>query len=174
MGSNTLLVSVIYFGHIPLLGINGPMVNPQAINRGIVQQLVARGYEVYSHNPHNHSQKKRLDNSNIYTNLWPAKEPEPVKPVVNIGTPVPNANVGLNITRKTVDAPTPAAEPIKVAAAEEVKLPEPAVEAKPEPAPKPTPVVDPYAGMSKNQRKKAKAAAARAAAERAAANKAGE
>lgn len=95
------LISVPYYGHITLLGTEGPVVNPVRVAHSKVRELVARGFPVFAHNPANRSIKVRLNLVNIDTVWFGPSQPEPVRTKPYVGPSVPSKSIGIKVVPKS-------------------------------------------------------------------------
>lgn len=161
--AKTLLVSIETRGRIPAIYADGPILVPTPLGSDLVKKLVMSNVKLYVHNPHNVHQKVKVTRSNMNDEFFPPVVPKPEpKP---IGKEVPQVSFEKKPTVAPVVEQTPDVEetvkpeePVKEEVVEEAK------EVAPQQATLVT--IDKYAGMSKNQRKRARQAeaAARAAA----------
>ena len=163
--AKSLLVTIETRGRIPAIYADGPILVPTPLGSDLVKKLVMSNVKLYVHNPHNVQQKVKVTRSNMNDEFFPPVVPKPEpKP---IGKDIPQ----VSFEKKPVVAPvveTPVVEETKtVEPVKEEDVEEAPVEETKEVAPQQSaPVtIDKYAGMSKNQRKRARQAeaAARAA-----------
>lgn len=164
--AKVVLVTIESVGRIPLIGGDGPILVPTRMSFDLVKKLVMNGVKVNLHNQNDVHQKVRLTRTNLDENHFPPVVPKPQpKPV---GKEIPQVSFEKKVEQPVEDTKEVTSEirtliqneeSTKEISKEEVKQ-----------APNPTvavmPTADPYAGMSKNQRKRARQAeaAARAAA----------
>ena len=166
--AKTLLVTIETRGRIPAIYADGPILVPTPLGSDLVKKLVMSNVKLYVHNPHNVHQKVKVTRSNMNDEFFPPVVPKPEpKP---IGKEVPQVSFEKKPTVAPVVEPTSVVEetakpeePVK----EEIVEEAPVEEVKEAVSQQVAPVtIDKYAGMSKNQRKRARQAeaAARAAA----------
>lgn len=169
--AKVVLVTIESVGRIPLIGGDGPILVPTRMSFDLVKKLVMNGVKVNLHNQNDVHQKIRLTRTNLDENHFPPVVPKPQpKPV---GKEIPQVSFEKKVEQPVVETasedtkevtseirtPIQNKESTSETPKEEVKqIPHPTVAA--------MPTADPYAGMSKNQRKRARQAeaAARAAA----------
>lgn len=168
--AKVVLVTIESVGRIPLIGGDGPILVPTRMSFDLVKKLVMNGVKVNLHNQNDVHQKIRLTRTNLDENHFPPvvskPQPKPVGkeiPQVSFEKKVEHPVVGTAEDTKEVTSEIRTLiqneESTKETPKEEVKqVPHPTIAA--------MPTADPYAGMSKNQRKRARQAeaAARAAA----------
>lgn len=167
--SKTLMVTIETVGRIPAICGDGPILVPTRMSYSLVSKLVMSGVRVYDHNPNDIHQKVLLTRNNINTDRFPPVVPE--RQEHPVGRSVPEVSFENPVREEpaeeddSITADESSEEEIETDDHEEVE-PTPA----PAPAVAQAPTVDKYAGMSKNQRKRARQAEAAA---RAAANNGG-
>lgn len=164
--AKVVLVTIESVGRIPLIGGDGPILVPTRMSFDLVKKLVMNGVKVNLHNQNDVHQKVRLTRTNLDENHFPPVVPKPQpKPV---GKEIPQVSFEKKVEQPVVGTAEDTKEvtseirtliqneeSTKETSKEEVKqVPHPTVAA--------MPTADPYAGMSKNQRKRARAAAAAA------------
>lgn len=168
--AKVVLVTIESVGRIPLIGGDGPILVPTRMSFDLVKKLVMNGVKVNLHNQNDVHQKVRLTRTNLDENHFPPVVPQPKpKPV---GKEIPQVSFEKKVEQPVVGT----AEDIKEVTSEIRTLiqneestsetPKEEVKQVPHPTVAAMPTADPYAGMSKNQRKRARQAeaAARAAA----------
>lgn len=168
--AKVVLVTIESVGRIPLIGGDGPILVPTRMSFDLVKKLVMNGVKVNLHNQNDVHQKVRLTRTNLDENHFPPVVPQPKpKPV---GKEIPQVSFEKKVEQPVVGT----AEDTKEVTSEirtliqneesTSKTPKEEVKQVPHPTVAAMPTADPYAGMSKNQRKRARQAeaAARAAA----------
>lgn len=163
--AKSLLVTIETRGRIPAIYADGPILVPTPLGSDLVKKLVMSNVKLYVHNPHNVQQKVRVTRSNMNDEFFPPVVPKPEpKP---IGKDIPQVSFEKKPVAPVVETPvveeTKTEEPVKEEVVEEAPVEETKEIAPQQSAPV---TIDKYAGMSKNQRKRARQAeaAARAAA----------
>lgn len=169
--AKVVLVTIESVGRIPLIGGDGPILVPTRMSFDLVKKLVMNGVKVNLHNQNDVHQKVRLTRTNLDENHFPPVVPQPKpKPV---GKEIPQVSFEKKVEQPVVET---ASEETKEVTSEIRTLiqneestkgtPKEEVKQVPHPTVAAMPTADPYAGMSKNQRKRARQAeaAARAAA----------
>lgn len=168
--AKVVLVTIESVGRIPLIGGDGPILVPTRMSFDLVKKLVMNGVKVNLHNQNDVHQKVRLTRTNLDENHFPPVVPQPKpKPV---GKEIPQVSFEKKVEQPVVgtaeDTKEVTSEIRTLIQNEESTSETPKEEVKqvPHPTVAAMPTADPYAGMSKNQRKRARQAeaAARAAA----------
>lgn len=172
--AKVVLVTIESVGRIPLIGGDGPILVPTRMSFDLVKKLVMNGVKVNLHNQNDVHQKVRLTRTNLDENHFPPVVPPPKpKPV---GKEIPQVSFEKKVEQPVVET----AEDTKEVTSEIRTLiqneestsetPKEEVKQAPRPTVAAMPTADPYAGMSKNQRKRARQAEAAARARAAAAS----
>ena len=169
--AKVVLVTIGWGGRMPLIGGDGPILVPTRMSFDLVKKLVMNGVKVNLHNQNDVHQKVRLTRTNLDEKHFPPVVPKPQpKPV---GKEIPQISFEKKVEKPVVET---ASEETKEVTSEIRTLiqneestketPKEEVNQVSHPTVAAMPTADPYAGMSKNQRKRARQAeaAARAAA----------